>query len=340
MPGIAVIVGAGASHDCADSSTGQINGDFKPPLANQLFENRGRFNQILNQYPGARALSARIRSELAPQTKGLEDILRDIEGDKDVYTRRQYVEVPPYLQELLGDVSHAFIIAGGNYYDTLVADIQHSRYEHFLYITVNYDLFLDRALTGFYYDHPLNDVADYCASGSKWALVKLHGSVNWGRRALNATLNQRDAQFSLALSGDLTLDSRIVLLPGYKGGGRVVSDQFYYPSMAPPIGAKELACPPQHLDAMTSRLRDCSALLLIGFSALDSHVLEMFRLCDKAKTVRFVNESADAGRRALHRCQPHNACFNNLVPDDVIYGLGFARFVRDGRLRDFLRSVA
>ena len=44
--GIAVLIGAGASNDCTDADLGEINPEFRPPLAVDLFVNRPSFNKF------------------------------------------------------------------------------------------------------------------------------------------------------------------------------------------------------------------------------------------------------------------------------------------------------
>src|SRR5262245_12368851 len=94
--GIAVLLGAGASFDCADPDLNELNNEFTPPLAVDLFRNKPSFNNILTKYPKAEALSADIRSAVLAK-KNLEEVLRGLQDSSDLITRRMFFQVPLYL---------------------------------------------------------------------------------------------------------------------------------------------------------------------------------------------------------------------------------------------------
>jgi hypothetical protein len=53
---LTIVIGAGASYDCADGKTGaEINDQYRPPLAKDIFGTK--FNKILSRYP---AVTARL----------------------------------------------------------------------------------------------------------------------------------------------------------------------------------------------------------------------------------------------------------------------------------------
>lgn len=335
MAGLAVILGAGASFDCADADIAQIDPGWTPPLVQELFANRTTFNPILLKYPKAAALSGQIRDEVRAK-RSLEDVLRDLTSAPQETVRRQVWEIPLYLQELLGEVSEHFAPGAGTRYDTLVHVIDRSKYDHVLYITVNYDRFLERALERFY-DVSFDHISRYCELGRKWALVKLHGSVNWGRRLQNGIVTDG----VLKVTGpNLDLASEIVVLPGYQSAHRQRDVAFYYPSIAVPIGGKEeFACPPEHIEAMGQRLRDCSGFLYIGFSCLDSHVIKLFSTVPTFSRFEIVNGTSAFGRDAYARLAAASSAFSGCVPEDVTSEFGFREFVRDGHLRKFLSVI-
>ena len=88
MVGIAVILGAGASFDCADAEVAPVRVDWQPPLVNQLFENRGSFNPVLQQSPqGCGACPADSRPHQG--SEAFEDILKQLASAKQESVRRQ-----------------------------------------------------------------------------------------------------------------------------------------------------------------------------------------------------------------------------------------------------------
>jgi hypothetical protein len=77
---------------------------------------------------------------------GLEAILRQLSERTSSNRRFQFLQIAPYLADLMGSVGRKYVPAGGGTkYDTLVAAVEDSGYDRVLYLTVNYDLLLERA---------------------------------------------------------------------------------------------------------------------------------------------------------------------------------------------------
>lgn len=125
--------------------------------------------------------------------------------------------------------------------------------EEAVFITLNYDTLLDRRLFAY---SPLTSMDSYTDAGKNWALIKLHGSVDWGRQVANEWeipdsdpyLATTFAGFGdhLTVHGDVTLrlnaDLRLVRQEGQssQSGGRL-----FYPALSAPLGpGDELVCPP------------------------------------------------------------------------------------------------
>lgn len=71
---LAIIIGAGASHDAAEAGVSEVRGEWITPLVNQLFENRPSFNAILKKVSEGPTLSGDIGSQVGSNT-GLETVL-------------------------------------------------------------------------------------------------------------------------------------------------------------------------------------------------------------------------------------------------------------------------
>ena len=139
---LTILIGAGASYDCAGGVTGETATDYQPPLVEQLFEPKPTFDAVLSKYTRARALSATIRSRVAAG-ESLEEVFRDLASESSMFLRRQYWQVPLYLQELLGEVSSHFIRSGGSHFDLLIGEAERSTYDEILYVTVGVQTFVD-----------------------------------------------------------------------------------------------------------------------------------------------------------------------------------------------------
>jgi len=297
---LAVIVGAGASKDCvAEGSIAEFNTDWRPPLTAELFEPRTPFNRILNKYSKANAISEIIRTRIRNK-ENLEDILKDLMSSGNLQVTKQVWAVTFYLQELLWTVSENFVISGGTKYDTLIQRLLTSKVEQILFFTLNYDLFLDRAISNFD-DVRFLSMDDYCPATKKWSLIKAHGSVNWGRQLLNGLSNRQEPDLLLgSLQSEPNLSTEVevlrVRLSDVQNYQRSIDNKPLFPALAlPATGEKDFVCPKQHLEKTEKFLADCKNFLFVGFSGLDPHILELFAKSSAIERLVIVNGSKAAG---------------------------------------------
>jgi len=152
---------------------------------------------------------------------------------------------------------------------------------------------------------PPADLDAYIVPGRRWSLIKLHGSINWGRevrdgyarRPMNAPGWRETYSDEFAQLEDLEdrLSRDIEFCPGRdladyrfkasRPGQSSARRQFMeadgilrYPALAVPLGAEdELVCPPSHVSFLRKRLQaeDGLNLLVIGYSGLDTEVLKL-----------------------------------------------------------------
>jgi hypothetical protein len=346
---LTVVLGAGASKDCvAEGEISQFDNEWRPPLTSELFAARLNFNTIMNFYPKVSAVSETIRIRLRNQ-ENLEDILQELESSQNLQVKKQVWEVAFYLQELLWTVSDRFITSGGTKFDTLVSTLLTADFDRVLFLTLNYDLLLDNALARFE-DHSFGSIQDYVTENRKWALIKAHGSVNWGRPLLNGTLagaNPDAALGSLVESPNLSSETKIIQgsrgLLGFSGERRVSQGRLLFPALAIPTrGEKDFACPKEHIRQVKKFVEECTSFLFIGFSGLDPHVLELFRSVAVVNKIMLVNRDRDEGKQLLEQLQKRNARFlttgQNEGVDQYIFDRGFRAFMEAGGLHQFLED--
>jgi hypothetical protein len=173
-----VVVGAGASYDCSRSLR---DDEFKPPLVTLLFDGRTSFAKILHEYTLAEQAAADIRPAIASGATAIEEFLRTrLRDAEDAYARQRYWQVPLYLQHLMHTVSqtdgHGYTIQPDNYDALLNAALV---LDEVVFISLNYDTLLDDRL--FAYPPGLENIYSYIHDRRNWSLIKVHGSVNWGR---------------------------------------------------------------------------------------------------------------------------------------------------------------
>jgi hypothetical protein len=233
--------------------------ELRPPLATELFELRPSFTRILHEYPLAEQAAADIREVLSSGSIALEAFLRDrLRDSEHQYRRRQYWAIPLYLQHLLFEVSYWEYGLGSGYtahpnvYDRLVNATL--RVPEVTFVTLNYDTLLDDRL--FMTGGPVS-IESYLAPDENRALIKPHGSIDWGRRVLNAPRGAVGndpflARVFASLGDQISLDDEITLRParsisamrGFAEGNIPVIDGMpaaFYPALSAPLGAPRRA---------------------------------------------------------------------------------------------------
>jgi hypothetical protein len=310
-----------------------------------------RFASILAQYPLVQAAAADIRRVTGgyPETAvPLERFLREqMQNSESPYTQRRFRQVPLYLQHVLEYTSNT---KGGGYteepdnYNGLVNALL--ELDEVLFLTLNYDTLLDDRL--FLYV-PLEDLDSYVASDPRWALVKLHGSVNWGRR-LEIQLDREYATTpdAATLIIDRLDELRFVSdelelrLHGDVGRRRFDgSGDVFYPAVSVPLGEEdEVVCPSSHVDVARQRLsrEDGINLLVIGYSGVDREVLGLFR--ESGNTIRNLLVANGDSQASFSAAEKICGAFGDSgVREDSIFSGGFTDLVTSGRLHRWIESL-
>lgn len=343
---LTVVLGAGSSHDCADPNVTPVEVAYKPPLVKDLFELRTSFNDILTQYQAARTIADDLRTRLAQPGANLEELLKELESRQDLSRRRQYWEVPLYFQHLLWDVSLKYVGPNSTKFHTLLNSISDYSFDRVLFFTLNYDLFLERALSDCA-NIRFESMDSYGRKDGLWCVVKAHGSVNWGRRLLNQPSgigNWGDILRNLseppALDKDFTiLEGGEVGHPSHFQSRRYVGGIFHYPSLGIPVAGKDsFYCPKEHIEVARAFMKECENFLVIGFSANDSHVLECFKSVSQIRNLMVVNGKKEESREALERLSK----FTPVIRDQwyrsweaCCYDGGFLNFMYNNKHRRF-----
>lgn len=282
-----------------------MNGDFTPPLVQQLFHQGQAFNKILAGYPSVEAIADDFRTKIS-RKQSLEGLLKQLQEKADISRKRQYWEIPLYLQELLWEISANYVISGSTRFHTLVNAIVDSKYEKVLFLTLNYDLFLEKALESIE-RFQWTSLGSYGRTDSRWCVVKLHGSVHWGKQLMNQPTGVSHWVHVLQnLEEPPKLADAIQILDNSRASSRFIGGQFYYPALGIPFeGKKEFHCPPEHIELARRFMSECTDYLVIGFSAFDAHVLELFESVHQVHKLMIVNGTKESGRDALQRIGPH-----------------------------------
>jgi hypothetical protein len=286
-----VIFGAGASFDSVPSKIYNLSidealrvGSYRPPLANQLFEERRLFAERLKRYPQCLALVPRLRYL---RNRPLEQVLEEVQAEAEKYPRvhQELAAVRYYLHDMLWNcganwLNEAYEVTN---YRTLLREIDRFRHpnETVSLVTFNYDTLLESGLEGL--DFNIKSISDYVNQRADYKVFKLHGSVNWGRivsRApeLEAHRHDRDPKptikrmidsiKSLQFTSSYTLVSEVPMAWHH--------DEPVFPAIAIPVVTKTtFECPTEHLTHLENELPKITKILIVGWRCTEKHFLDM-----------------------------------------------------------------
>ena len=180
LPKACVILGAGASHDVWDRGAIIRHRDLQPPLAKDLFDitKHQVYQEILREYPGAQFLAQQLASRLSGGIQSLEDALRGYANHSNGQIREHFKHIPAYLRDLIYRTSNQYVDIPSCYIQlvhSLLADHEHQ----VLFLSLNYDDLLEKALFRFDQTLMFSDLDDYTAGNRQAIVMKLHGSINW-----------------------------------------------------------------------------------------------------------------------------------------------------------------
>jgi hypothetical protein len=347
-----VIFGAGASYDSCptyppDFKGEVIGGDplnkhYRPPLANELFENRPIFAEaIFNYFPQCQPIVPRLRS-LRGET--LEAVLEDLQAKSDSYPRgkQQLASVRYYLQFVIHECQTRWrgVQKGLTNYKSLLDEIERTYpKEPVCLVTFNYDTLLEDALLHF--GLPITTMDDYTKKHSFYKLFKLHGSVNWARAVDSPTKAQNpDQGFSVAKdfierAAEIPVTQKYLLTSEHPPGS--VRGIPVFPAIAIPVEKKStFECPQSMLEELVTLLREVSKILVIGWRATEAHFLAQLanRLTGLRRGAQLhIVAGPDAEEIKVRICRE---LLNNPPQSPTVDEGGFTDFILSRRAEQFL----
>jgi hypothetical protein len=285
-----VVFGAGASHDSAPSypvanDPVQLLSvkESRPPLADDLFQDRGLFAHALTSFPKCQLLVPYLRH--LSKTETLEHVLAGYvtQAEKFPERKKQIMAVRYYLAYVIKVCEQEWsnVHKGVTNYRTLLDQIENWRYqknEKVCFVTFNYDTMLETACDDFGLHFSSHN--DYI-SNKHYKLFKLHGSISWGRFVETHIESLQNGDY-WAVAKELTERARELQLsptwthismqpPPLLPGNLAIA-----PAIAIPIENKsEFECPVEHIQALTKCLPEVTKMLTIGWRATEQHFLAL-----------------------------------------------------------------
>lgn len=251
--------------------------NYRPPLTNNLFDHRPTFEAILKQYPGAMSLASTIGLKIRHHGVSMEALLRAMQEEGQHHVLRRLRQFPLYLQHLFWEISTNYTSEPENY-THLVSELLSPQIDKIALVTLNYDLFLENSLRPIE-GQQIDNLDFYVLPDRKWMLVKLHGSVNWGRIVKDAVSDVHSNQAAIDLVTHYPVEKNlldeIILLSHYTH--RWSDDlNLIYPALSIPVEGKyEYVCPKSHVSALKEFLPSCPNYLIIGVSGKDDDLLDL-----------------------------------------------------------------
>jgi hypothetical protein len=276
-----VVIGAGASYDSIPALSRKLVYESRPPLANELFEPREMFANTMLQV--RRILPIVPLLQNLPVGRTVEQVLEQLQAEADDYPERrhQLAAVRYYLQVMLWTCVHQWnhLAKGVTNYKALMDQIERWRKpnDQVCLATFNYDRMIEEALPVVGVD--IIDLPDYI-SNDRYKLLKLHGSVDWGRSVDTAILGiEKLSPWEIAykLIDDvhrLRISNIFHIVKQYPISK--LNNVALFPAMAIPVQSKlHFECPTEHLTALREFIPKTTKLLMIGWSATERHFLKL-----------------------------------------------------------------
>lgn len=274
-----VIMGAGASYDSAPTHPIPAGpGPHRPPLADSLFDGRSIFRKSLVRYSQAQP----IIPYLAMRTvDSVETVLQGLseEANTNFERPRQLLAIRYYIRDIIRECSQNWIkeISYITNHKTLLDQITAYEDERVLFVTFSYDELIEDAFSGF--DFSPDTFDSYTRDPSRFALYKLHGSINWVRLVKRAPDNKIHR-------GEIIDSADIMNLRPNPHGFRIIQnpeqdvyeDWISIPALAIPINDKlDFECPPQHLEDLCESLHRVTKILTIGWKGRETQFTDLLR---------------------------------------------------------------
>lgn len=353
-----MVLGAGASYDSvsplswsSEMAAGQRDygvPNYQPPLANDIFDNRPNFREVLLRFQECAALVAKLR-----RLRNTDGFLLEAELRKR-QDRAEELQYAPYFQELIAVrfyLQHVLWECGTRWhseaggatnYAELVAVLARWRHESasdVSVVTFNYDTMLEAATEqhlGVRYD----SLSSYVAN-PEFQIVKLHGSANWTRPVPMPTETPN------YVDGDQARRVLIKKAPSYNLGSYEIRnphdppqvttpgrEAIHLPALAIPMQRKDqFECPGNHVDALAPAIWNARRLLIVGWSATELDFIDMLKKLREDCRVLVVNGPSPGGDEAVGRLQEGEVPLGNV---EVFPG-GFSEVVGSDVLERFLR---
>lgn len=346
---LTVILGAGASLDVVNPISNQVKyPEYRPPITANLFNTHRDWEDQYADFPAVVSVIQELRDSMPGRhtSVDVEKFLKWLKDSPNPNRNSQFREFPLYLQRYFTAVSDQYCRMPSNYM-TLINKIFDLPLAKAVFVTTNYDLLFDKAL---YHNPATNfsissaDMAKYI-SEEKWAYIKLHGSIDWGRRIKEEKIKNRGNQLETLIDNvsqlgkDLenSLEPEIIRDMTFNQRNR----ELIYPAISVPVGQSKLNCLDSHVSVLKEHLNNCQHFLIIGFSGYDQDILDLLdQKTGGFGKVLFVSGTESSADEVRRKFMTYKTLGQKMQTHCEIYrGNGFDEFIRSSKgLTNYLGS--
>lgn len=341
-----VIFGAGASYDSAPhlppprstaDKLAQANySQDRPPLANELFEDRTAFVGAMVGFPACLDLIPSLRRS----GTAVERELARFQQQAETFPRRhqQIAAIRYYLHVALWECQRRWQDRhrGITSYGALLDEIERWRFrnrEEVCFVTFNYDTILEETMER-YLNFRRDNFNSYIQQ-KNYSVIKVHGSINWGREIdLPQTAGHVNHDWIIDHAAELKITDRYRFATAhpmlYEG------DQVIFPALAIPVEKKdEFSCPASHVQVLESLLTKVTKIIVVGWRATETHFLGL--LAHRLKRGEQDVLAVSGDQRGLDETFANLGKYVNLRSIVVQVAKGFTGLTNDlGILESFL----
>lgn len=323
-----IIFGAGASHGYSPYGN-------PPPLTDDLVDPRFLDSDMIRSKKYRHEVAS-LLSEIAPQVVGknktFEDALTSIKKEMGHHSHRtdQLVGLQFYLKDYFEKISGSF--QDINHYRTLLSKISDYNGGQACLVTFNYDTLLEQSIGR----ERFKSMRSYIDANP--CVIKLHGSHDWAHIAKkNMVIDTEFSQIKDSvdfLKSDPNYIDRVRSKPSI-GNNVFHKDEiaksgegnniFVLPAIAIPLFEKrDFLCPIQHFDALWKNIAQADRVLVIGWKAGDTNLIDAMRSYLKENTaLTVVSQKIETAKEIAHKLFSEVGKFSS---DYKYFGGGFAEF--------------
>jgi hypothetical protein len=294
-----VVFGAGASFDsdprrpALERASAEAN---RPPLADQLFDNRPLFSSTIEQYPACHPVITYLLTHYVKSS--VEQKLEYLQAESSGYAARisQLAAIRFYLRHMLRTCTDNWLTEARGLinHKTFFDQIQHHGRpaEGVCVVTFNYDTIIERGLASI--GVTINDMAHYTRHAN-YKLFKLHGSVDWMREIDDIASDFYRPDWGVALENRIIEDAATLPISQRYVYDVELQNRPLFPAIAIPVEHKsDFECPEDHVKVLQEAIPRITKIICIGWRATEEPFLQMLRERLKSKVkLLAVTESKD-----------------------------------------------